>query len=177
MLRRCTIIFDEWLLQIYLNEELYPCYFLCTYSLPLAYKRVHEFVDDVMLAIVVPLAALALQLPHHLLFLDMASLRATPAHPLSFHLPLSLWTSAFPLSFSCCLPSLSLSFPWLSRNLFSFPSSLSWLASCRRWTCAPPPLCPAQASWALRRRAAKSAWQIVTSKILIWISEKNFFKV
>lgn len=45
---------------IYLYEQLYSSYLLCTYSILLAYTIVHEFVHDVMVMIVVPLAALVL---------------------------------------------------------------------------------------------------------------------
>lgn len=40
------------------------------YSFPLAYRRVHELIPDVIVMIVLPLAALELRLPHYLLFLD-----------------------------------------------------------------------------------------------------------
>jgi hypothetical protein len=59
-------------------EIQYYFYLLCTY----------EFVPDIMIVIVVSFAlALYLQLPHHLLYLDMTSLRAPPAPSAPIPLP------------------------------------------------------------------------------------------
>jgi hypothetical protein len=48
-------------LAIYLSKELHPsCYFLYKYLLSLACRRVHEFISDITVVIVVSLAALML---------------------------------------------------------------------------------------------------------------------